>query len=705
MRLVALSLSVLAFEKTVAQPFFGEQPPPDLSAPAPTSTPSLFVPVRPGAPTPTPAPTPAAAATPTMFIPSDLPAPAVQATGETVDIIPQAIPVAKPVTKAQPTPTPVRRSSPMPQTLSTAQLSQLANQASTTRSSATATQLGWAYFNRNEYSSAGMWFNQALEWNSNSGEAAYGLALSKFREGDLSSAEAIANFRVNSYPKMKTLLGDIYSRRGTEAYENKQYDDSLQYFNKAGAMRPLSRNEQIIVAWDLYYTKQYEQSAELFQKLYRNSPDRVAAQGAYAAYSKTKAYDKLDSLSGSGGPLRDMYYTYDAKSYMSANLFRAAADSGGAKVYPVLQNLNKPSVAAGFGYRTKSGSAGEGQLQVITFPVIQAQVFPANKFMLSAALTHLSLDSGDLPNGAQVGTPPAVYTPYNYQPTTSEDDLWEFNVRLEYQDWISWYIQLGTTPINGPLQSRPTGSAGLIWRSNSGYVQGEIYSKSIKESMLSWVGIVDPYTGNQWGRVQETGCNLQFFHSVGEDNTIYLKGGYGTIDGTNVEDNTHLYGTAAFAHLLDMPGYEYFTIGFALSYEQFDNNQNHFTYGNGGYFSPQYLLQGIIQAQFLTEEGRRWLAAGSVGAGVQNNTQDASPYFPLDDDGQEFDSQESTTGIGLIQLQGGYLIDPNWMIGGSLNYNITADYNEGGIYIWGRYFFDRRKGLLRTDLIGFDLFQ
>ncbi len=45
------------------------------------------------------------------------------------------------------------------------------------------------------------------------------------------------------------------------------------------------------------------------------------------------------------------------------------------------------------------------------------------------------------------------------------------------------------------------------------------------------------------------------------------------------------------------------------------------------------------------------------------------------------------------------------MIGGSLNYNITADYNEGGIYIWGRYFFDRRKGLLRTDLIGFDLFQ
>ncbi len=310
-----------------------------------------------------------------MFIPSDLPPPAVQATGETLDLVPDAVPVATPIPKGNASPTPVKRSAPVPQILSQGQLSQMANQATTTRSAATATQLGWAYFNRNEYSSAGMWFNQALEWNSNYGEAAYGLALSKFREGDLSSAEAIANFRVNSYPKMRTLLGDIYSRRGTEAYENKQYEESLGYFNKAGSMRSLSRNEQIIVAWDLYYTKQYEQSAELFQKLYRNSPDRVAAQGAYAAYSKTKAYDKLDSLSGAGGPLRDMYYTYDAKSYMSANLFRAAADSGGAKIYPVLQNLNKPSIAAGFGYRTKSGSAGEGQLEVVTFPVIQAQVF------------------------------------------------------------------------------------------------------------------------------------------------------------------------------------------------------------------------------------------------------------------------------------------------------------------------------------------
>ncbi len=692
-----------------SQPFFGGQPQPDESTPqaVPTAAPSLFLPVKPGVSTPTPIPTPTPGATPAMFIPSDIPAPAVQATGETLDLIPDAGPVpslGQPVARSTPqgTPAPVRRPAPTNPTLTQDQISRLVGQATDKRSAPLATQVGWAYFNKQEYSSAGVWFNQALEWNAGSGEAAYGLALSKFREGDLSSAEAIANFRVNSYPKMKTLLGDIYSRRGTEAYEQKNYDQSLEFFNRASANRSLSRNEQIIVAWDLYYTKQYEASAQRFQELYRANPDSVSAQGAYAALTKLKQYDKLDGLAKAGGPIRKMYYTYNAKDYFSANLFIAAADSGGAKVYPILTNVTTPSVAGGVGYRTKSGSEGEGQLAVTT-AAIQGQVFPANKFMLSASLAVLHLDSGDLGLGANVGTVPEVvtYTPYNFKPTT-EVDAYDFNIRLEYQDWISWYLEFGMTPINGPLQPRPTGKGGLIWRDTKGYVQGEIYSKSNKESMLSWVGMVDPYTGQKWGRVQETGANLSIFRGVGEDNTIFLKGGYGTINGTNVQSNTHLYGTAAFAHLFDVPGYEYFSVGLAVSYEQFKNNQNHFTFGNGGYFSPQFLVQGLLQAQFLTKEGREWLASGSAGVGVQTNRQDAQPYFPNDDDGREFDQQNSSTGIGLIQLQAGYLIDGNWMIGGSINYNVTADYNEGGLMIWGRYFFERRKGLLRSDLLGFE---
>lgn len=740
--------------------------------------------------------------TPTLFVPSDIPAPAIQATGETIDLIPDpgpisqplgpiptqsaaplapgplapgplaqppasalspiptqaaapalapssgpiqlapavvpippeptygsatvapAVPVATPI----PAPTPLRISEPIgepvsrpvvssaprrqsapapgPGAVSQSQINSWVSQATETRDPNLATKVGWAYFARNEYSSAGIWFNQALEWNSNLGEAAYGLALSKFREGDVSSAEAIANFRAGSYPKMRTLQGDIYSRRGTEAYEAKDYQESLNQFNKAAAARPLSRNEQVIVAWDYYYLKQYEKSAQLFESLYRRSPDDVTAQGLYAALSKTGNYERIETVAGQkGGSLKKVYVTYDSTRYFKSNLFLAAADTGGAKIYPALRNYTTPSVAAGFTYRAKSGTEGEGQLQSVTIPAIQAQFYPANKFMLSGYLSHLSLNSGDLPDGAQVGTVPVNFTPYSYSMNTSENNLWEFAVRLEYQDWLSWYITLGTTPLNGPLQARPVGNAGLIYRNEKGYFQAEIYSKAIKESMTSWVGSVDPYSGNNWGRVTETGVSGSIFRGLPGDNTIFLKAGYGSLMGTNVADNWHGYATIAFSHVFKPRGFEYVTLGGALSGEAFGNNQNHFTYGNGGYFSPEYLIQGLVQAQFLTQEGRQWLAAGSAGAGLQNNKQAASAYFPLDPDGREFDSVESTTGIGLIQLQGAYLIDGNWLVGASLNYAVTADYNEGSISLWVRYFFDKRSGLLRSDLLGFENYQ
>ena len=87
-----------------------------------------------------------------------------------------------------------------------------------------------------------------------------------------------------------------------------------------------------------------------------------------------------------------------------------------------------------------------------------------------------------------------------------------------------------------------------------------------------------------------------------------------------------------------------------------------------------------------------------MGAGFQTNEQASSPYFPLNKDGRNYPSTSSSTGVGLINVTGGYLINPNWMIGGSAGYNVTADYNEGYISIWARYFFDRRNGLVRDDL-------
>ena len=318
--------------------------------------------------------------------------------------------------------------------------------------------------------------------------------------------------------------------------------------------------------------------------------------------------------------------------------------------------------------------------------------------MLTAQISHITLNSGTLDNGAVVGQYPKVYQPYVKDPVTSYGNLYDFSVHFEYQDWVTWYVTFGITPSGGPLNAKPVGNLGMIYRDEKGYVQAELYSKAVKESILSYVGMMDPYTGKNWGGVTEAGGRLSVFRSIAPKWTVYLNGSYGVLDGTNVKTNSHLSGTAALAYQFDVKNFEYITVGLAASYESYENNQNHFTYGNGGYFSPEYLGQVLVQGQFLTTEGRKWIASGTLGLGVQNNQQAASPYFPLKSDGRNYSAQDSSTVIGLIGAQGAYMISPQWLIGGQLGYSVTADYNEGSIGLFVRYFFEPRNGLLRTDL-------
>jgi hypothetical protein len=210
--------------------------------------------------------------------------------------------------------------------------------------------------------------------------------------------------------------------------------------------------------------------------------------------------------------------------------------------------------------------------------------------------------------------------------------------------------------------------------------------------------MVDPYTGNNWGRVTETGFSASIFQSVAPDWTIFLSGSIGQIDGDNVQQNERIAGTVAVAKDLGIEGFEFFTFGPALSYESYANNQNFFTYGHGGYFSPSYIVQGILGVNALTLEGEEWLVAGSASVGIQNNQQSSAPLFPLNPDGRNYEGTSATTGIALIELDGAYLISPNWILGGSLAYTVTADYNEGWASIYLRYTFEPRNGLLRSDL-------
>lgn len=691
------------------------------------------MPVDPSA-TPPPDPPPGP---PLIFVPSEIPAPVFQSQPEPAEALEEdetvpapafgrsitEIPLATP--EPSPTPAPVRSSrssSPRPsvnEAMTGERLAQLMSQARSTQSAKVATQVGWAHFSRKDYASAAMWFEQAIAWDSKLGEAYYGLALTKFTQGDVSQAEAIAGYRLNAFPKMKGLMGDILVQRAMNNYESRKYQRVVEDLDQASEYRSLTRSEQIIRGWSLYYTKDFFGAASIFEQLYRAQPDQQSAEGLYAALARLKDWERMEMIAAEvPGPLEEIYMTYDTENYYKSGLFLAAYTSNPG-AYPALENFTSPSFTLGFEYAQKSGTAGESKLTTTRAPVVEFELYPADNVRFTAKVARLTLRSGDAPDeGALIGTPPdgeeyqaevdaaiANDEPippnpfiYTNDPTTSFNDLYEVNFRLEYEDWLTPYIELGSTPLNAELSARLIGRGGVQYRHSQGYVQAEVYSQPIRESILSYVGMQDPYSSRAWGRVQETGGSVSVFQGFMEDYTFFAKASYGVITGTNTYQNDHLALVASISKLIEYEGFEYITIGPSFSYERFKNNQNFFTYGNGGYFSPEYIVQGLIEAQFLTLEGEQWIAAGAVGAGAQQNFQASAPYFPLDPDGRDYPSTSSSTGIFLGRIEGGILLTPQIMIGSKLSYAITADYNEGFASIYATFFFEPRVGLFRSDI-------
>jgi hypothetical protein len=125
------------------------------------------------------------------------------------------------------------------------------------------------------------------------------------------------------------------------------------------------------------------------------------------------------------------------------------------------------------------------------------------------------------------------------------------------------------------------------------------------------------------------------------------------------------------------------------------NNQNAFTHGMGGYFSPQGYFLGNVPFTFVGHYGTSWHYNIMGGLGVQAFQEDRTPLFPLAGDksietGQNNPMLPDMTSVGAnydVRGQVAYQISPHWFAGGFFGANNTRNYSSatGGFYV--RYLF------------------
>lgn len=270
---------------------------------------------------------------------------------------------------------------------------------------------------------------------------------------------------------------------------------------------------------------------------------------------------------------------------------------------------------------------------------------------------------------------------------------------------------IGSTPL-GFDDTQVIGGVGYRGRGGDVFsYSGEASRRAVSDSVLSFAGVEDTRTGQRWGGVTATGAKL----GATLDNGLiggYASLGWHRLEGENVADNERReLGVGVYVHALESDN-QSLTAGLNVTALQYDRNLSGFTFGHGGYFSPQrYVDVGFpVHWNGRSNSARvAWQVDGSVG--VQNFKEDAAPYFPTDS-GLQQAAYEAASMAALLGLTSEY-VDPvysgqtktgvsynlsaaaEWQLssqlflGGRMEFNNARDYRQFGTSLYLRFLLDR----------------
>jgi hypothetical protein len=262
---------------------------------------------------------------------------------------------------------------------------------------------------------------------------------------------------------------------------------------------------------------------------------------------------------------------------------------------------------------------------------------------------------------------------------------------------------IGTTPIGFKYSTAAGGvSVDRPFADNSNMRYGVAVSRRpVTDSVTSFAGTTDERTGQSWGGVTANGGRAQLSY----DNQEVGSYGYGSwhkLLGHNVESNSRTeLGGGVYWYLRNAEDSK-LTLGLSATGLSFENNQDFFTYGHGGYFSPQsYFALGVPVTWAQRTERFSYQVKGSVG--VQYFEQDAVDYFPNDKDLQAANDQrykgQNKTGVGYsLSGAGEYKFGSSFFLGANLGLDNAQDYKQftGAMYL--RYMFEDMNGAMELPV-------
>lgn len=262
----------------------------------------------------------------------------------------------------------------------------------------------------------------------------------------------------------------------------------------------------------------------------------------------------------------------------------------------------------------------------------------------------------------------------------------------------SYKADIGSTPLG---QDFNTLVGGLQWSpslSNFTKLTMTLERRPVTDSLLAYVGTTDKITGQKWGQVIKNGGNIQLGYDDGDSGLYAGVGGYSYI-GDNVPQNTGFDTSAGFYLRPYHDTNTELKTGVSVYYMDYAKNLSYFSFGQGGYFSPQNYISVALPVDYTqTYDDWNLNLGGSVG--YQSYTQDKTAYFPgnsslqsqlealvaAGDSTTAYYDAQSKNGVSYnIHANGSYKINPNMLVGGQIGYDTFGDYSESTALVYFKY--------------------
>jgi len=615
---------------------------------------------------------------------------------------------------------------------------------------AVANQLGWYFLKHNRTASIN-WFRNALNWQPQHIESAIGLVQALLDNQQHTQALNLA-LQYSKQPKMQPLLASLLLAQAQKSYDQHDYQKSLNSLQQARLYLSDQRSANELNAWLLWKMRD---SQKALQMAAQDQPQSEGMQKLIGIIYLKKAWQLLDQenytqaqtsldraiLYSGVTPESDKLsawldykqtpqkYSYPElfahKEFLAANQY-APAPLIAPDITPnvqLLKNIDSAFIEAGTLYRSKSGDTGTSRLDIKEIPLVGGRYVFAKSHEFSLHVFRSELYSGrvseqDCRSLGSIGLAPnsnqlkPCFSPFTN--SLSNGLYTQLNYHLSGK--LSPYFSIGSTPTDGVLNPTITWNIGFRKHSERGFWEIEGFSEPVRQSILSYTGMKDPYSDEKWGRVSSTGLKATALVELNQHWNIYSQSKAAFLSGTKVADNMDISQSISFSYNFHLKHFDYFTLGPSASIQHYNKNLSHFTLGHGGYFSPQLFYNIGASLNFLTEEGKSFIIKGQASAGFQSFTEAQSSYFPTNSSLQNLAeknlqnngiySKNSELGATFdLELKGAWLLSSNIQIAGGGGFRQTGNYSDYFFAANIRYYFNNRSATFSTDIPDFSFKQ